>query len=296
MAAHACVPPVAPPPSGPSLSPVERLGSSDLAAIAALCRRSVPDSPSEEELRDALFASDQPAVVLGSPETGIVAAVECDDGAHIRLLAVAPEERRRGIAQGLVAAIEEWARAAGHRSLSTGADPPYFLWPGVPSTETGLMCLFEGRHYARSETNYNMEVDLDAVPPDPGGHYLAGPADHDDVDAFMATNWPHWRPEVLRALGKGNLVVAREDGRAEGALAAFCAFEVNREGLLGPVAVRLELMGQGRGKGVLVGALHELRRRGRSRVSVVWVGPVVPYAAVGGRVSDVYFVYRKELV
>ena len=34
---------------------------------------------------------------------------------------------------------------------------------------------------------------------------------------------------------------------------------------------------------------------GAGRVAVVWVGPVVPYAAVGGRVSDVFFVYRKEL-
>ena len=36
-------------------------------------------------------------------------------------------------------------------------------------------------------------------------------------------------------------------------------------------------------------------RRGRDRVSVVWVGPVAPYAAVGGRVTDVYFVFRKDL-
>ncbi len=69
---------------------------------------------------------------------------------------------------------------------------------------------------------------------------------------------------------------------------------MNRRGLLGPVAVRLELMGQGRGKGVLLGALHELRRRGASASpSSGWVPS--PYAAVGGRVSEVYFVYRKEL-
>ena len=70
---------------------------------------------------------------------------------------------------------------------------------------------------------------------------------------------------------------------------------MNRRGLLGPVAVRPDLMGQGKGKGVLLGALHELRRRGAERISVVWIGPVVPYAAVGGRVGEVYFVYRKEL-
>ena len=84
----------------------------------------------------------------------------------------------------------------------------------------------------------------------------------------MTRHWPNWRLEVLRALDKGNLVIARDDGEA-GELTAFCAFEVNRAGLLGPVAVRPELMGRGRGRGVLVGALHELRRRGGERVSVV---------------------------
>jgi predicted N-acetyltransferase YhbS len=273
---------------------VRHLGKADLDAIAQLCRRAITDPPSAHELEEALFTTDQPAMVLGSPDVGVVAAVECDDGAHIRLLAVDPSARRRGHAHALVQAAEEWALSAGHTALSTGADPPYFLWPGVPSTEVGLMCLFERRHYGRTETNYNMDVDLADLPDDPGGHYLAGPADYDVVDAFMAVNWPNWRPEVLRALTKGNLVVARDKGDS-GPLSAFCAFEVNRRGLLGPVAVRPELMGQGRGKGVLVGALHELRRRGASRVSVVWVGPVVPYAAVGGRVSSVFFVYRKEL-
>ena len=110
----------------------------------------------------------------------------------------------------------------------------------------------------------------------------------------MSTHWSNWRPEVLRALDKGNLVIARDHGD-RGTVTAFCAFEVNRRGLLGPVAVRPDLMGQGQGKGVLVGALHELRRRGADRISVVWIGPVPPYAAVGGAVSDVFFVYRKEL-
>ncbi len=87
-------------------------------------------------------------------------------------------------------------------------------------------------------------------------------------------------------------MISREDGR--GPITAFCAFEVNRAGHLGPVAVRPELMGQGKGKAALLGALHEVRRRGRQSISVVWIGPVAPYAAVGGRVTDVYFVYRKD--
>ncbi len=139
-----------------------------------------------------------------------------------------------------------------------------------------------------------MDVDLHAIPGDPGGHELAGPDDVEEIDQWMATHWSNWRAELLRALHKGNLVVARGEG-ADGGVTAFCAFEVNRRGLLGPVAVRPDLMGRGMGKGVLLGALHELRRRGADTVSVVWVGPVVPYAAVGGKVTDVYFVYRKPL-
>jgi predicted N-acetyltransferase YhbS len=276
------------------VSDLSRLGSSDLEAIAHLCRRSMADPPSTEELSGALCADEQPVAILGDPASGVVATVECDDGAHIRLLAVDPSARRRGLGHTLLQAAEDWAVSAGHRSLATGADPPYFLWPGVPSREIPLICLLERRHYSRVDTNLNMEVDLLAIPDDPRGHSAAGLEDAAELDEWMKDNWPNWRLEVLRALHKGNLVITREDGET-GTVAAFCAFEVNRRGLLGPVAVRPELMGQGRGKGVLLGALHELRRRGAMRVAVVWVGPIAPYAAVGGSVSDVYFVYRKQL-
>ena len=271
-----------------------RLGRSDLERITQLCRRAVVSPPSVDELEGALFAEQQPAVVMGDPSKGVVATVECDDGPHIRLLAVDPAARGRGLGRALLQAAEEWARSAGHTSLITGADPPYFLWPGVPSTETALLCLLERRHYARAETNFNMDVDLLALPEDPGGHCLATAADRDELEAWLSTHWANWRPEVLRALDKGNLVIARGEGE-DGPVTAFCAFEVNRRGGLGPVAVRPDLMGRGMGKGVLLGALHELRRRGAESVSVIWVGPVVPYAMVGGQVSDVFFVYRKEL-
>jgi GNAT superfamily N-acetyltransferase len=271
---------------------VNELAPSDLGAIAAFCARSVRDVPVEDELAAALFAPDQPVTVLGDPAVGVVAVAECSDGPHIRLLAVDPQHRGNGQGRALVGAAEDWARSHGYHSLITGADPPYFLWPGVPSTETAALCLFERLHYGRAETNFNMDVDLARIPDDPGGHQLALAHEREEIDAWMETHWSNWRLEALRALDKGNLVISRE---GDGTISAFCAFEVNRRGLLGPVAVRPELMGQGKGRAALLGALHELRRRGRDSVSVVWIGPVVPYAAVGGLVTDVYFVYRKQL-
>lgn len=267
------------------------LGRDALADIAALCARAVSNPPSIDELDGSLFTPSQPAVVRGDPSVGVVATVMGHDGAHVRFLAVDPSARRRGHGHALVEAAEADARAGASRSLTTGADAPFFLWPGIPAREIPLVCLFERHHYARAETNFDMRVDLSAIPDDPGGHVPATAADRDEVERWTAKHWDNWRPEVLRALDKGNLVLVRGADDID----AFCAFEVNRTGFLGPVAVRPDLMGRGRGRPALLGALHELRRRGRSYIDVCWVGPVVPYAAVGGTVSNVYFVYRRDL-
>ena len=267
------------------------LDRSALPDIAALCARATSDSLSIEELQDALFAPEQPAIVRGDPAIGVVATVEGDGNFYIRLLVVDPAARGRGEGHRLIEAAHADARTGGHVSITVGADAPYFLWPGVPTTELALCCLLERHHYARAETNFDMTIDLATLPNDPGGHAVATAADRDDIRAFADTHWPWWKAEVLRALDKGNLMIARD---GEG-IAAFCAFEVNRRGFLGPVASRPDLIGKGAGRAPLVGALHELKARGRSSIEVVWVGPIVPYARLGGRVSSTYFVYRKAL-
>src|SRR3954452_15626426 len=110
------------------------LGLDALDAIAGLCRRAIDVPPSAAELEGSLFTSAQPAVVRGDPSIGVVATVAGDEGAHIPLLVVDPAARGKGHGHALVDAAESDARAAGHRSLRTGADAPFFLWPGVPST------------------------------------------------------------------------------------------------------------------------------------------------------------------
>ena len=191
----------------------------------------------------------------------------------------------------MIRAAEADARAGGHTAITAGADSPYFLWAGVRTTETALCCLFERHHYHRAEANYDMTIELTTLPPDPDGYIVADERDAGEVEAFMTSQWPNWKAEVMRGLEKDNLVLTRD---VEG-ISGFCAFEVNRTGFLGPVAVRPNLIGRGTGDTVLVGALHELRRRGRTSIEVVWISPMVPYARLGGRVSTVYFVYRRGL-
>jgi len=266
------------------------LGPEDLGAVAALCARAVADPIplTVEELHDAFFAPDQPAVVRGDPDIGVVATVHGDAGGFIRLLVLDPAKRGRGLGHELLAAAE--ADLAGEQMITVGADAPYYLWPGVPVTATGFLALLERHRYDRAEANYNVDVDLSDLPPDPDGPVVATEADAEEVDAFMRSTWVNWRAEVMRALHKGTLAISRDDD----GICAFCAWDVNRRGLLGPVAVRPGFVGRGIGMPVMIRALHRMRESGLEKIEVSWVGPFVPYARVGGTVGRVFFVYRKR--
>jgi ribosomal protein S18 acetylase RimI-like enzyme len=267
------------------------VGPDSIGAIAALARRSLLDPPTEDELRAALLAPDQPATVRGDPELGVVASVTAGDQGFVRFLAVDPAARGRGRGRALLAAAEADLRAAGARAVTVGTDAPHYLWAGVDTRELAAICLLERARYRRVEANFNMDVDLRTLPPDPGGWRRATTADRDAVDAWAGRHWHFWRAELLRAVDQGGLVLAED---AEG-ISAVCAHDVTRGGFVGPVAVRPGLMGRGVGVAPLLGAMQDMRRAGRTHAEVSWVGPVVPYARVGATIGRVFLVYRKEL-
>jgi mycothiol synthase len=265
------------------------VGIEELDGITDLCARSMPKPPSGSELQRTLFAPDQPAVVRYAAGVGVVAVVRDGDEGFIRLLLLDPSHRQRGLGHDLLRAAED--DLDGARVITVGADAPYFLFPGVPVEETGLCCLLERHHYSREETNYNMDISLTALPPDPKLAVEPQTGDRPQLDQWMSRHWPDWRAEVMRAFDQGSLVLGRDHEDITG----FCAYDVNRSGTLGPIASRPDLMGRGVGAPLLLGALHRLRAKGHDSIEVLWVGPMVPYARMGGRVGDLFFVYRRRL-
>ena len=268
----------------------EPLGRGAVAAIAELCRRAIPDDPpSEPELAAALFGGNPPAVVRGDPAVGVVASVRRRGQGHIRLIAVDPAHRRRGVAHALMAAAE--ADLAGLPSVTVGADAPDYLYPGVDSRWTPAFCLLEARGYRRVDTNLNMTVDLAALPPRPAGVDVAGPRDRADAEAWLQRHWPDWADEALRALDGGCLTIARD----EHGISAFCAWDVNRRGWLGPVAVRPGEYGRRTAVPLLVEALHRMRDGGRTSADIAWISPVRFYArTVGATMGRVFIVHRRK--
>jgi GNAT superfamily N-acetyltransferase len=268
--------------------PFPIVGPEALPEIAELCARSIAQPFTLAELRKALFAPDQTASVRFAPGVGIVVTVREGDDGFIRLIAVDPDQRSRGHGRVLLEAAE--ADLAGAPVVTVGADPPYFLFPGVPTSEPELCYLLERNHFTREEINYNVEIDLARLPDNPGQAESPSPDDRDEIEAWSLEHWPNWTREFLRAFDQGSLSIARDPN----GIACACAFDVNRSATLGPIASRPDLIGKGAGRDLLLGTLGRMRDKGQERIEVLWVGPFVPYFRAGGRIGSLFVVYRKR--
>ena len=250
-----------------------------MSEIADLVARIVADHP-----------DDAPALVRGDPETGVVATVRRGGAGFIRLLVVHPAHRRRGIGSALLAAAESDLQGCSHAVV--GSDAPDYLFPGVCTRMTEMLCLMEARRYRRGDVNLNMGVDLTSLDPDPGGAELATPDEAEEVRAWTDQHWASWTDEVMRALAKERLLISRD---ARG-IAGFCAWDVNRRGWLGPIAVRPTELGGRVGVPLLMGALHRMRADGRRHAEISWISPVRFYVRnAGATISDAYIVHRRRI-
>ncbi|MFP5247594.1 MAG: GNAT family N-acetyltransferase [Thermoanaerobaculia bacterium] len=257
---------------------IRTAGPNDLPALRALFARA-NDAPYDlaavaEEKCFGLGIAGAP-VVRVVDENGVIhgAAVIC--GKWLRILAVTPESRRKGIGTALLQDAEA------HGATVIAAEPGNYFTPGVPMEDEGARAFFEARGYSETRSTWNLDVTLT-------GNVIEHvrrpePADADRVLAYVEREFGRiWQFEVAKAFDHELPVafIAEEHG----AITGFAVHDVNNRGLgwFGPTGVAKELRGRGIGARLLEASLDDLRRLGYERAIIPWTDALDFYAKASG--------------
>jgi GNAT superfamily N-acetyltransferase len=210
--------------------------------------------------------------------------------AWLVLVAVHPAEQHKGRGAALVRAVADRAHAHGAREVLLANAVPRYVWPGVDLGNTRAGMLLESCGFERSGLALNMTIPTAfarAAPPDITIERETG----DGAREFARRAYPHWVPELERAVALGNAFAARADG---GRTIGFGCHSVNRAGWIGPMATDPGAQTRGVGSAVLGAITGDLRARGHSTGEIAWVsnqrfygkcGATVSRAFMGGRLS-----------
>jgi mycothiol synthase len=309
---------------------IVELTDDDAPAVVALCRTALdlPEDAAEaaeivRRLRErtgtegwgaqprrlagfAAFAPDRRlvGVVLGSmssrdPFVG-----------HVDLLAVDPEQRRRGIGRALMARIEGALAEMGAGAVDVAGNAPYYAWPGIDVRYTPAVCAAMALGYELQQSAWNMTADL-SRPDAPGlrptdgaerrladrGIDVRRPAAEDLpalVEFARATFSAGWAGEIIHSLGRDR--AGCHMAVAGGEVLGFAAYGSSRPSWFGPMGTAPAAQGTGIGSVLLRRCLADQKAAGHDRVQISWVGPVPFYSVtVGARIERVFFRYRKPL-
>jgi mycothiol synthase len=273
------------------------------AILAAGCAFDRADAVADEKLFGAGPAgAPQP---LGAWEGGALVGVAAVAANRIRLLAVTPDARRRGIGSALLDACTTAARAAGQTVLRTLDQPGNYLAPGIDERDGETIAWLERRGWRRhAELRSNALIDVHDNPrvsaaraaelaeaaADRGYRVRRARSDERPlIDAVAVAFGGAWPFEVARALAfdpPGVHVATRDD-----AYCAFAAHDGNNRGLgwFGPAGTWPAHRGQRLGEALLLACLVDVADQ-HPCCEVAWIGPRPFYDKVAGIAADRRFV------
>jgi mycothiol synthase len=227
---------------------------------------------------------------------------------HVDLIAVDPQERRRGVARALLARIEGALAGLGAGDVVIAGNAPYYAWPGIDVRYTPAICAAMAFGFEQDQPAWNMTVDVAGMTPEATAAdeaRLAGEgvtvrrATTEDVPALtrfsLANFGDGWGGEIAHSVGREHagchLALAKD-----GSLLGFAAYGSSRPSWFGPMGTAPAARGLGIGALLLRRCLADQRAAGHEQVQIGWVGPLPFYAkAVGARVERVFLLYRKQL-
>ncbi|MCE9577071.1 MAG: GNAT family N-acetyltransferase [Deltaproteobacteria bacterium] len=222
----------------------------------------------------------------------------------LRVLAVRPEVRQRGIGAALLAVAEDFFRAEDVTRARALDQPGNYLAPGVDARNKATIAWLERRGWVRAaEPVTNLLIDVRTNPRVSAAraHELAEAlrdrgyeirrATREDREALLAAvatefggAWP-WELDAALTAPGGVFVASKDD-----AIAGFAAHDGNNRGLgwFGPAGTWPAHRGQGVGEALLMACLVEVARA-HEICEVAWIGPRNFYDRVAGIAGERQF-------
>jgi GNAT superfamily N-acetyltransferase len=270
------------------------LSPSMLPEASALLTESLPFDHIAVVIEEKLFADGRAAGAFeGDTLIGLVAVAR----RWIKLLAVAPAHRRRGVGSALL----EEARRDAPSKLRVFDHPGNYLAPGVDVRYEAAHAFLRARGFRELRRVENIRAPLENNPlidrtPSVAGYELrrAGDADRAPLLEMAARAFsPTWAQEIARAMDGPRRAV--HVALQNGAPVAFAAADGNNRGLgwFGPAGTLPEHRGKRLGEALLLPTLRDVRGLPEGGV-IAWIGPKEFYAKACGAVDDRTFVQYEE--
>jgi len=287
------------------------LSSADLprarALLVASCAFDDAAPVAEEKLLGGAPGPDAAPEAIGAFHGHDLVGVAATSARWIRLLAVHPDVRGRGIGSALLAGAEDRIAGRGAPLARTLDQPGNYLAPGIDTRNRDTVAWFERRGYRRLVENTNLLIDVASNPSvsaeraaeraeraAAAGYQVrrARPSDGAELSARISLEFSAaWAFEVMRALDRDPPAVHLAL-TGDGELAAFAAHDGNNRGLgwFGPAGT-LELHRQrGLGEALLIACLVDVAADGVDRCTVAWIGPRGFYQRAAGLAGERRFV------
>jgi GNAT superfamily N-acetyltransferase len=294
---------------------VEDLARDALEEARALLADACAFDPAAAVAEEKLFGDAPPpfaSAPLAVRAGGRLAGVAVVSGRWLRLLAVHPDERRRGAGSALLEEAERRARGWGATALRSGDQPGNYLAPGVDARNQETLRFLARRGFVEVARNHNLAValvDNEHVTParaealaaaaEARGYQVrrAAPRDEAAVLEIAARGFGAiWAFELARALHNRPPTV--HIATSAGAPVAFACTDGNNRGLgwFGPAGTLPEHRGHGLGQALLVSCLLDASAAGHRATEIAWIGPRRFYeSAAGARSGRDLVVLEKTL-
>jgi GNAT superfamily N-acetyltransferase len=280
------------------------LSADDLPLIHALLAEACVYDAAAQVAEEKLFGpapgpDDRPASI-GAFATGRLVGIAVSSQRWIRLLAVHPQSRGKGVGSALLAAAESRIAARGEPLARTLDQPGNYLAPGIDARNRDTLAWAERRGYRRLRENANLLLPVQGNPrvtparaAELAGRAAAAgydvrrarPADRAALTAQIALAFsPGWAFEVGRASDSDPPAVHVAAARDTGELAAFAAHDGNNRGLgwFGPAGTFEPHRRRGLGEALLVACLLDVAAAGLAVGTIAWVGPRAFYERAAG--------------